>query len=139
MATTKCPFCAEEIQEEAIVCKHCKRDLPLSESEQTQEPRQSTKAGKKSSPLGWMVTKWLGILVMVNAIANAVRKLSEGPQIEPGRPTTGSPWGDLVSDLLTLLIVGYVLYRWGSGKEKQIRQRLENEEEMSGESSNHSD
>lgn len=28
LTTKRCPFCAEEIQAAAVVCKHCHRDLP---------------------------------------------------------------------------------------------------------------
>jgi len=126
VSTKKCPFCAEEIQKEAIVCKHCGRDLP---------PPESTKVEKKSSSLGGQTTKWVGIFLIVAGITNALLILVEGPQTPTpgpgGRPTSGDPLEDLVGDVFVALVIGgigYFLYRKGAGKEKQKQSENEGED-----------
>jgi hypothetical protein len=44
-----CPFCAEEIQDAAVVCKHCKRDVP-SAAHTTASPAPSVSRSASSKP-----------------------------------------------------------------------------------------
>ncbi|MDB2455457.1 hypothetical protein N9W76_04855 [Planktomarina temperata] len=69
----KCPYCAELVKREAIICKHCKSELkvevasvskPMTQ-EELEEANQDFKRWLLSSPIAGIGVFFIGVLVLI--------------------------------------------------------------------------
>lgn len=103
--TKKCPYCAEVIKAEAIVCRFCGRDLPLSENPGEQKAESASLHYKQ--PIAGASLPWdeVWLRALTKPSVATFEELLRDPRAAGGRAYWWIFIGTLVSQAITLLIL----------------------------------
>ena len=85
-----CPYCAEWIQEAALVCRHCGRDLQEAVSSIAEEPQPRTSNASRGS------LKWIGPVFAIAALGIVLANVNWSAGEPESRNSLGSQTGHLV-------------------------------------------